>query len=150
MANRTRGLIQDHKRSEVKEVMSPDLLFNSSFDILFDAFAVKDVPALRLNGVLRNIVANAADRGFPDVFCFKRVRVRFALEDEIGMTSHLPHSGKTAQQVNTQNPQGTSNFNLQAEDVRVIWGEGEGVSDYGMFPWQRTYCSTPFRNPRKY
>jgi hypothetical protein len=92
--------------SESKQVMSPDLLFDSSLDVLLDAFTVKDMPTLRLDGVLGNVIANAADGGFSDIFRVERLDVCFALEYEIGMTSHLPHSGETALQVSARSPDG--------------------------------------------
>jgi len=85
--------------------MSRDLLFNSSFDVLFDAFTVKNVPALRLNGILCNVIADTADGGFSDLIRAKRVGVCFALEHEIGMASHLPHSSETVLQVSSQTPE---------------------------------------------
>jgi len=85
--------------------MSPDLLFDSSLDILFDAFTIKDMPTLRLNGIFCNVITNTADGGFSDLIRVKRAGVRFTLEHEIGVASHLPHSSETELQVSDQTPE---------------------------------------------
>ena len=61
---------------------------NGRFAVLLDAFTVEDVVTLRLNCVLGYVVAEPADGRFYHVG--GEVRVRLALQDEIGMTRLRP------------------------------------------------------------
>ena len=58
------------------------------FAVLLDAFTVEDVVTLGLNCVLSYVVAEAADGRFYHVG--GKVRVRLALQDQIGMARLRP------------------------------------------------------------
>jgi hypothetical protein len=70
-------------------------VFHGSLEILFDAFSIKDVPAFRLNGILRNVIADSANRGLTDLSVGEGCSISFTFEHKIGMTSHLPHAGES-------------------------------------------------------
>jgi hypothetical protein len=79
---------------------------------LFDTLAIENVSTLRLNRILGNVVAQAAQRCFSFV-CHKELAlIVFAAQDQVRMTGHLPHPGE------------------QAEDVRVICEEAGSSTSF--------------------
>ena len=79
-------------------------MFDSSLDVLLDAFTIEDMPTLRLNGVLCDVIADAADGCFSDVARVERIGICFALEHKVWMASHLPHSCEAVLQVSVRTP----------------------------------------------
>jgi len=61
--------------------------------VLLDAFAIKDVMAFRLYRIFSKIIAKSADSAFSKLLRVKElVGVLPAPQDEVWMTSHLPHA----------------------------------------------------------
>lgn len=66
--------------------------------VLFDALAVKNMPAFCLDGVFRNIVAQSAHSGLP--FSFSELAsIVLAADYEIGVASHLAHTRNQAKDI---------------------------------------------------
>jgi len=64
---------------------------------LLDAFAIKNMVAFGLNGVLCDITAESTDGSFADlVRAQKLLCVSFAAKHKIWVASHLSHAGEPA------------------------------------------------------
>lgn len=71
--------------------------------VLPHTFAVKDMVALGFDGILGNVVAEPADGGFPEFVAAKEcVAVALATENQVGVASHLAHTGESRRHVTTQ------------------------------------------------
>jgi hypothetical protein len=70
---------------------------------LFDTLAVEDMMALRFDSILGDIVAKTAERRFTLVLNEELALIISAPQNEIGVTRHLPHSGK------------------ETEDIRIVY-----------------------------
>ena len=66
--------------------------------VLLDAFAVKNMPAFRLNGILCDIIAQPTHSRFP-VFCAKESSVVLAANYEIRMARQLTHTRNKAKDI---------------------------------------------------
>jgi hypothetical protein len=64
--------------------------FNRCVQVLPDALAVENVPASRLESILRHIVAQSAHGGL--TFVAERTGIVLAADYEIGMAGHLTHA----------------------------------------------------------
>lgn len=61
--------------------------------VLLDAFAIKDVMAFSLYRIFSKVIAKSADSAFSKLLRVKELGfVLLAPQDEIWMTSHLPHA----------------------------------------------------------
>jgi hypothetical protein len=67
------------------------MCFDRCVQVLFDAFAVKNMPAFCLDSILRNIVAQPAYGGLHIVIS-KRTSILLAANYEIGVARHLSHA----------------------------------------------------------
>ena len=67
------------------------MCFDGCIQVLPDTFAVKNVPAFCLNGILRDIVAQSTHGGFA-IFFPEHPSIVLAADYEIGMASHLAHA----------------------------------------------------------
>jgi hypothetical protein len=93
--------------------------FDRCVQVLFDAFAVKYMSAFCLDGVLRNIVAQAAYGGLP--FFSEHTGIVLAANYEIGVASHLTHSRN------------------QTEDIGVIYSCPGGIRHFP-FGAKKAHC----------
>jgi hypothetical protein len=75
--------------------------FNRCIQVLFDTFAVKNVPTFCLDAILHHIVAQSAHGGLT-FFSAKHTGIVLAADYEIGMAGHLTHARN------------------QTEDIRVV------------------------------
>lgn len=57
------------------------LLLNGSVQVLLDAFTVKGMFASRLNGILRNVIAETANHSFGNMT--RQIGITLALEDQV-------------------------------------------------------------------
>lgn len=64
--------------------------FNGCVQVLFDAFAVENVPTFCLDGILHHIVAQSAHGGF--TLFAEHAGIVLAADYEIGMAGHLTHA----------------------------------------------------------
>ncbi len=70
--------------------MQTHMCFDRCVQVLLDTFAIENMPAFRLDGVLRDIIAQATNRGLP--FFAEHASVVLAANYEIGMARHLTHA----------------------------------------------------------
>ena len=74
------------------------MCFDRRVQVLLDAFAVKNMPAFRLDGVLCDIIAQPTHRRFP-VFFAKQSSVVLAANYEIRMARQLAHRRNQAEDI---------------------------------------------------
>jgi hypothetical protein len=77
--------------------------FGRCVEVLFDALAVKNVAAFCLDGILRDIITQAAYSDLLLLVFIEYSSIAPAADDEIGMTGHLAHA------------------RYQSEDVGVVY-----------------------------
>jgi hypothetical protein len=94
--------------------------FDRCVQVLFDALAVKYMTAFCLDGVLRNIVAQATYGRLP--FFSEDTSIVLAADYEIGMASHLTHPRN------------------QAENIGVIYSCPGGVRHFPFGAKKKTHC----------
>jgi hypothetical protein len=89
---------------------------------LLDALAIKDVAAFGLDGVLCNVVTDAAYSGLLEVVVGEATCVRLAPQNKIRMASHLSEASKAVDRTCEWGSSSSwASGDLQSKNVGEIW-----------------------------
>lgn len=113
------GCGDSHKRcfTSTKQISHRNVLADG-VKVLPDALAVEDVPTLRLDRVLCNIVAKSAHGSFADIFSRKGFGVGLTLQHQVRMTSHLSHARKS---------RSSGQYRHECKDIENSQGKDVGI-----------------------
>lgn len=90
---------------------------------MLHTLAVKDMMALGLNSVLRDVIAEPTNGGFTEFLVAKEpVAVALAAENQVGVASHLAHTGESDKNMLTS-PRQDWGIYPQTKDIGIVWSE---------------------------